>query len=280
MDKKWTTVLEPQNRLLDFKLKEVWKYRDLIWLFVRRDFKTKYKQTVLGPLWFIIQPLLTTLIHTIVFGNLAGLPTDGVPQFLFYMAGNVPWLYFSTCINSTSNTFVANAAVFGKVYFPRLTTPIAIVIASMLNFSIQFALFLVFEVYYMVTGADIHITWAVALTPLLVVQMALLSMGLGVIISSMTTKYRDLQVLVSFGVSLWMYATPVIYSASVLSSKAYAILMLNPVAPIIELLRYGWLGAGSLDLMYWGISWITTVVVLLVGIVMFNKVEKTFMDTV
>lgn len=280
MDKKWTTVIEPKNKLLDLKLKEVWKYRDLISLFVQRDFKTKYKQTILGPLWFIIQPLLTTVMHTIVFGNLAGLPTDGVPQFLFYMAGNVPWLYFSTCINSTSNTFVTNSAVFGKVYFPRLTTPIATVIASMLNFIIQFAMFLIFEVYYFVNGADIHLTWVAALTPLLIIQMALLGMGFGIIISSMTTKYRDLQVLVSFGVSLWMYATPVIYSASTLSAKAYSVMMLNPVAPIIELLRYGWLGAGSCDLVYWAISWITTIVVLIIGIVMFNKVEKTFMDTV
>lgn len=280
MKKQWTTEIQPNNRLLDLKLKEVWIYRDLIWLFVQRDFKTKYKQTILGPLWFVIQPLLTTLMHTIVFGNLAGLPTDGVPQFLFYMAGNVPWLYFSTCINSTSNTFVSNAAVFGKVYFPRLTTPISTVIASMLNFLIQFGMFLVFEVYYVAMGASIHITWVAALTPLLIVQMALLGMGFGIIISSLTTKYRDLQVLVSFGVSLWMYATPVIYSASTLPPKAYEILMLNPVAPIIELLRYGWLGAGSIDFMYWGVSWVTTILVLLVGIVMFNKVEKTFMDTV
>lgn len=280
MNKKWSTVIEPQNRLLDLKIKEVWKYRDLISLFVQRDFKTKYKQTILGPLWFIIQPLLTTVMHTIVFGNLAGLPTDGIPQFLFYMAGNVPWLYFSTCINSTSNTFVANASVFGKVYFPRLTTPIATVISSMLNFAIQFVMFLLFEVYFFCLGADIRVTWVAILTPLLIIQMALLSMGFGIIISSMTTKYRDLQVLVSFGVSLWMYVTPVVYSASTLSSKAYHMLMLNPVSPIIELLRYGWLGAGKLDLAYWGISWITTFLVLFVGIIMFNKVEKTFMDTV
>lgn len=280
MEKKWTTVIEPKNKLLDLNLKEVWKYRDLISLFVQRDFKTKYKQTILGPLWFIIQPLLTTVMHTIIFGNLAGLPTDGVPQFLFYMAGNVPWLYFSTCLNSTANTFVGNAGVFGKVYFPRLTSPIATVISSMLNFLIQFAMFLGFLVYYCVIGADIHITWIAVLTPVLVMQMALLGMGFGIIISSMTTKYRDLQVLVGFGVSLWMYATPVIYGVSSLSKKAYSILMLNPVAPIIELLRYGWLGAGTVDFDYWGISWITTMIVLFIGILMFNRVEKTFMDTV
>lgn len=280
MGKEWTTVITPKNKLLDLKLKEVWKYRDLISLFVQRDFKTKYKQTILGPLWFIIQPLFTTVIYTVVFGNLAGLPTDGVPQFLFYMAGNVPWLYFSTCITNTSNTFVTNASVFGKVYFPRLTTPISTVIAAVLNFLIQFIMFLGFELYYISVGVDIHLTWVAMLTPILIMQMALLGMGFGIIISSLTTKYRDLQVLVSFGVSLWMYASPVIYSTSSLAGKAYVILMLNPISPIIEMIRYGWLGAGELNLTYWGVSWITTIVVLVMGIIMFNKVEKTFMDTV
>ncbi|MFR2369320.1 MAG: ABC transporter permease [Anaerobutyricum sp.] len=280
MEKKWTTVIEPQNKLLELKLNEVWKYRDLILLFVQRDFKTKYKQTILGPLWFIIQPLFTTVIYTFVFGNLAGLSTDGLPQFLFYMAGNVPWLYFSTCLTTTSNTFTGNAGVFGKVYFPRLTTPIATVITAMINYMIQFAMFLIFEVYYLSIGANVHINSYALLTPILVIQMALLGMGFGIIISSLTTKYRDLQVLVSFGVSLWMYATPIVYAASSLSEKAYAILMLNPIAPIIEIMRYGWLGAGTVSLFHWGVSWITTIVVVFVGIIMFNRVEKTFMDTV
>lgn len=280
MKKNWTAVIEPQNKLFDLKLKEVWKYRDLIFLFVKRDFVTRYKQTILGPAWFIIQPLFTTVIYTFVFGNLAGLSTDGLPQFLFYMAGNVPWLYFSTCLTSTSNTFVGNAGVFGKVYFPRLTSPIATVITAMLNFGIQFVMFLIFEVYFLISGAAIKITWAAILTPILVIQMALLGFGFGIIISSLTTKYRDLQVLVSFGVSLWMYATPVVYAASSLSPKAYAALMLNPVAPIIELLRYGWLGSGTISYLHWAISWVTTALVLFAGIVIFNKVEKTFMDTV
>lgn len=280
MEKKWTTVIEPQNKLLELKLNEVWKYRDLILLFVQRDFKTKYKQTILGPLWFIIQPLFTTVIYTFVFGNLAGLSTDGLPQFLFYMAGNVPWLYFSTCLTTTSNTFTGNAGVFGKVYFPRLTTPIATVITAMINYMVQFAMFLIFEVYYLSIGANVHINSYALLTPILVIQMALLGMGFGIIISSLTTKYRDLQVLVSFGVSLWMYATPIVYAASSLSEKAYAILMLNPIAPIIEIMRYGWLGAGTVSLFHWGVSWITTIVVIFVGIIMFNRVEKTFMDTV
>ena len=280
MEKKWTTVIEPKSSLLDLKLKEVWKYKDLILLFIRRDFKTRYKQTILGPLWFIIQPLFTTIVQTFVFGNIAGLPTDGVPQFLFYMAGNVPWLYFSTCLLGTCNTFVANSGVFGKVYFPRLTTPIATVISAMLNFLIQFVMFLGFFAYFFFRGSDIRITWVAALTPALIIEMALLGMGFGIIISSLTTKYRDLQVLVSFGVSLWMYATPVIYAASSLSPKLYTLMMFNPMAPVIELMRYGWLGSGTAPFMFWGISWAVSFAVLFIGIIIFNRVEKTFMDTV
>ena len=277
---QYDVCITSERRLFDLKLKELFKYKDLIWLFVLRDFKVKYKQTILGPLWFIIQPLFTTIVQTFVFGNIAKLPTDGLPQFLFYMAGNVPWLYFSTCLTSTSNTFVSNSGVFGKVYFPRLTTPIATVISSVLNFIIQFLMFLGFSLYFCIRGSDVNVTWIAALTPLLVVQMAILGMGFGIIISSLTTKYRDLQVLVSFGVSLWMYATPIIYAGSTLSAKAYGIVMLNPMSPIVELMRYGWLGAGTTPFFYWGISWITTMVVLFMGIVMFNRIEKTFMDTV
>ena len=280
MEKKWTTVIEPKHRLLDLNLKEIWEYRDLILLFVKRDFSTRYKQTLLGPLWHIIQPLLTTLMQTFVFGSIAKLPTDGVPQFLFYMAGNVPWLYFSACLTVTSNTFVGNSAVFGKVYFPRLTTPIAAVISAFINFFIQFVMFLGFFLYFFFMGADVHITWAAALTPALIIQMAMLGMGFGIIISSLTTKYRDLQVLVSFGVTLWMYATPIVYPASSLSPKLFSLVMLNPMSPIVELMRYGWLGSGTTPFFYWGLSWIVTLVVLFIGIVIFNKVEKTFMDTV
>ena len=280
MDKDWTTIIEPKDKLFDLKLKEVWNYRDLIGLFVQRDFKSRYKQTILGPLWFIIQPLFTTVIYTFVFGNIAGLSTDGLPQFLFYMCGNVPWLYFSSCLTSTSNTFTGNAGVFGKVYFPRLTTPISVVITAMINYFIQFAMFMCFEVYYIVSGANVHITWMAALTPLLIVQLAILGMGFGIIISSLTTKYRDLQVLVSFGVSLWMYASPVIYTMSSLSEKAQSLLMLNPISPILEIMRYAWLGSGYVSYYYWVISWVTTAVVLFLGIILFNKVEKNFMDTV
>lgn len=280
MEKKWTAVLEPKSKLLDLHLKEVWQYRDLIFLFIKRDFTTKYKQTILGPIWFIIQPLFTTLIQTFVFGNIAHLSTDGLPQFLFYMAGNVPWLYFSTCLTSTSSTFTANAGVFGKVYFPRLTTPIASVISSMLNFVIQFSLFFGFSLFFLINGSDITVTWVALLTPLFVIQMAMLGMGAGIIISSLTTKYRDLQVLVTFGVTLLMYITPVIFAGSSMSPTLYTIIMLNPISPVIELMRYGWLGAGTTPFLFWGISWAVTFIILFIGIILFNKVERNFMDTV
>ena len=193
MEKKWTTIIEPKKKLFDLRLKELWEYRDLVYLFVKRDFSTKYKQTILGPLWFIIKPLFVTIVQTVVFGNMAKLPTDGVPQFLFYMAGNIMWIYFSTCLSNTSNTFTGNASIFGKIYFPRLTTPVSNVISSLVNFFIQFVMFLGFLVYFIARGSDIHITWVAALTPLMVLEMAILGMGCGIIISSLTTKYRDLQ---------------------------------------------------------------------------------------
>lgn len=280
MEKKWTAIIEPKHKLIDLKLGEVWQYRDLIRLFVKRDFTTRYKQTVLGPLWFIIQPLLLTVAQTFIFGNVAGLSTDGLPQFLFYMAGNVPWIYFSTCLSSTSNTFIANSKIFGKIYFPRLTTPISTAISSLINFAIQFAMFLCFTVFFIVTGSNVRITWVAALTPLFILELAILGTGFGIIISSLTTKYRDLQVLVSFGVLVWMYLSPVIVSGSSLSEKAYTLMMLNPVSPVIELLRYGWLGSGTTPFLYWGISWIVAIAVFFIGVILFNKVEKTFMDTV
>lgn len=279
-EQKWTTVIKPKTGWMDIHLKEVWQYRDLIYLFVKRDFVTQYKQTVLGPLWYLIQPLLTTLMFSIVFGTIAKIPTDGVPQFIFYMSGNIAWLYFSQCITKTSNTFVTNVNIFGKVYFPRLTTPIATVLTGLINFGIQFLLFIGFLVYFLLTDTTVHPNVYIALTPVLIVQMALLGMGFGIIISSLTTKYRDLTVLVSFGVQLWMYATPVVYPISTLSEKAASLILLNPMAPVVAIFRYAFLGTGSIPWMYWGISWITTIVVLLLGIVLFSRVEKTFMDTV
>lgn len=280
-EKTYSVRISSKSKRLSLNLKEVFKYKDLVWLFVQRDFKTKYKQTILGPLWFVIQPLFSTVVYTLVFGNFAGFSTDGVPQFLFYLAGNVPWLYFSTCINSTANVFVMNSSVFGKVYFPRLVAPISTVITCMLNFFIQFGLFLIIGTFYILTGTPVQLNWVAALLPILILQLAMLGMGFGIVISSLTTKYRDLQVLVSFGVQLLMYLTPVVYTASSLGeSMFYKVVMLNPVSSIIELIRYGWLGAGSTPWGYWGISWIFTIVVLLVGILMFNRVEKNFMDTV
>ena len=281
MEKKWTAVIKPKKKLFDLNLKEVYKYRDLIWLFVKRDFKTRYKQTILGPLWFVIQPLLSSVIHTLVFGTIAGLSTDGVPQYLFYLAGSISWGLFSGCLTSTSNTFVSNANVFGKVYFPRLTTPIATVITQSFNFLIQFGIFLLMSLVFFLSGQSFQITWAAALLPVLMLQMALLGMGFGIIISSLTTKYRDLQVLVGFGVQLWMYITPIVYSSNELvGRKLYTLMMLNPVSPIVELFKYGWLGAGTTPWLFWGISWAVTIFVLFLGIVIFNKIEKNFMDTV
>lgn len=282
MEKQWTAVIKPKKKLLDLNLKETFKYRDLIWLFVTRDIKTRYKQTILGPLWFVIQPLMASVIHTLVFGNIAGLSTDGVPQFLFYLAGSITWALFSGALTATSNTFVGNAHVFGKVYFPRLTTPIATSLTQIFNFLIQFAIFGVTAIVFafLPDQPGFKVTWVAALTPLLLIQLSVLGLGIGIIISSLTTKYRDLQVLVGFGVSLLMYLTPVVYSANTVGGKLYVALMLNPVSPAIELFRYGWLGAGSTPWMYWGISWITTLVVLFIGIILFNKIEKNFMDTV
>lgn len=280
MSKKWTAIIESDHKLVDLKLKEVWQYRDLVWLFVKRDFTTRYKQTILGPLWFVIQPLFVTIVQTVVFGNMAGLSTDGVPELLFYMSGNVAWLYFSSCITSTANTFISNARLFGKIYFPRMTSPIASAISSLVNFVIQFFIFLGFLLVFLFRGANVHITWVAALTPLLVLNLAVLGTGFGIIISSLTTKYRDLQVMVSFGLQLWMYFSPVILSASSLSDKMYNIMMCNPVSPVIELMRYGWLGSGTTPFLFWGISWIVSIVVLIIGIILFNKVERTFMDTV
>ncbi|MDY4573598.1 MAG: ABC transporter permease, partial [Intestinibacter sp.] len=253
---------------------------DLIVMFVKRDFKTLYKQTILGPLWIIINPLLTTVMYTIVFGNIANISTDGMPQIVFYMLGTTVWTYFSTSLTKTATTFTGNAAIFGKVYFPRLVTPISTVISGLINFAVQFIMFLCFAVYYYVKGAPINPNIFILLTPLLLVELAALSLGFGIIISSLTTKYRDLAVLVTFGVQLWMYATPVVYPASQLGGKLKTLMMLNPVSPIVESFRYAFLGSGSIPWNFLGISVISTIVVMFIGVVLFSRVEKTFMDTV
>jgi len=277
----WT--IEAKSSLLDLKLNEVWAYRDLLWLLVRRDFVSFYKQTILGPLWFFIQPLFTTIIFTFIFGNLAGISTDGLPKPLFYMAGITAWNYFADCLNKTSSVFKDNAGIFGKVYFPRLIMPLSIVVSNLVRFGVQMILFLLFMGYYYLAGAHFQVTWAILLFPLLLVFMALLGLGAGMIISAMTTKYRDLAFLIGFGVQLLMYATTVIYPLSTAIEKypTYSwIIEYNPMTPIIETFRYGFLGEGSFSWQSLGYATIVTVLLLVIGIVIFNKVERNFVDTV
>ncbi len=279
MEQQFTTVIVPQTGLMDLHLKEVWKYRDLVFLFVKRNFVTRYKQTVLGPAWALIQPLLTTFVFTFVFGRLAGLAPGGVPSFLFFMSGNIAWGYFSGCLNATASTFTGNAGIFGKVYFPRMVTPISTVLSQLITFGIQFFLFVFFLVIYWVQGAVQPTLYALML-PLLLLQMAMMGMGVGIIISSLTTKYRDLVMLVSFGVQLWMYGTPVAYDIAIVPEKLMGLYMLNPMTPVVNTFRLAFLGLGSFDLFHYLLSWVFTLVVLFIGIILFNKVEKTFMDTV
>lgn len=279
MEQRFSTVIVPKSKLFDFHLKEVWKYRDLIVLFVKRNFVSQYKQTILGPLWAIIQPLLTTVVFTVVFGRLAGLAAEGVPSFLFFMCGNIAWHYFSGCLTQTANTFTGNAGIFGKVYFPRLVSPISTVLTNLISFGIQLVMFLVFLVIYWVQGAVQPTLYALML-PLLLLHMAMLSLGVGIIISSLTTKYRDLKMLVGFGVQLWMYATPVAYDIGIVPERFMSLYMLNPMTPIINTFRKAFLGIGTFDLPHYLISWGVTIAVLFFGLMLFNKVEKTFMDTV
>jgi len=276
----WTMVIKPKRSLFDVDLAELWRYRDLIVLFVKRDFVSKFKQTILGPLWFIIQPLITTLMFTVVFGNIAGIPTDGIPKMLFYLSGIVGWTYFATCLNDTSQTFIKNASIFGKVYFPRLALPISVVISNLVSFVIQFVFLLCFLAYFMIVGADIHPNINVLLLPILVLLIAGLGLGFGIIISSLTTKYRDLTHLVAFGVSLWMYATPIIYPLSEIPEKYKLFVLANPMTPIVETFKVALLGVGEVNYYQLLYSFGFTVAVLVVGVLIFNKVEKSFMDTV
>jgi len=279
-EQKWTTIIKSKTGWFDIDIGELWRYRDLIMLFFKRNFSITYKQTILGPLWIIIKPLITTLIFTVVFGNIAKIPTDGLPPFLFYMAGNTAWLYFSSCVTVTADTFTGNANIFGKVYFPRLVMPISNVINGLLNFGIQFIMFLGFALYFALNGSSINPNWWILITPLLVIQMALLGLGFGIIVSSLTTKYRDLTILVGFGVQIWMYITPIVYPVSQIPEKYKMLFMLNPMAPIIETFRYAFLGSGEANVFYLAISAVVTLVVLFVGILMFSRIEKTFMDTI
>ena len=273
-------VIEPQSSLFELHLADVWRYRDLLWLLVKRDFVSFYKQTILGPLWFFIQPLFTTIIFTFIFGNLAGLSTDGLPQPLFYMAGITAWNYFADCLTKTSTVFRDNANIFGKVYFPRLIMPLSIVVSNLVRFGVQMILFFMMVAYYYFTGADFHMNIFVLLFPVLVLMMALLGLGLGLIITALTTKYRDLAFLISFGVQLMMYATTVIYPLSAAPAKYKWLIELNPMTGIIEAFRYGFLGEGVMTMSTLGYSVIVTIVSLVLGVVIFNKTEKTFVDTV
>jgi lipopolysaccharide transport system permease protein len=277
---EWTSIIRPVTGWFDIHLGELWRYRDLIMLFVRRDFVAVYKQTILGPLWFLLQPLFTTIVFTVIFGKIAKIPTDGLPQVLFYLSGIVVWNYFANCLNKTSDTFVANAGIFGKVWFPRLSVPISIVISNLITFAIQFVLFLCFWVYFLLNGSTVNPQPLILILPLLILQMAALGLGCGIIVSSLTTKYRDLTYLVGFGVQLWMFATPVVYPISRIPARFQWIIALNPMAPIIELFRYSFLGAGTLIPWQIGLSIVNTVIILFIGIILFSRIEKSFMDTV
>ena len=279
-DNEWDMIIRPKRDWWNLHLDELWRYRDLIQLLVWRDFVAYYKQTILGPLWYIIQPVLTTVVFTVIFGKIAKLSTDGLPPFLFYMAGTTIWSYFSACLVSTSNTFTANAGIFGKVYFPRLSMPVSVVISNLISFAIRLAMFLCFLVYFMLTGAAIHPNWWMLSLPLLALIMAFMGLGLGIIISSLTTKYRDLQQLVGFGVQLLMYATPVIYPLSTIQGGWRWVIMANPMTPIVEVFRLAFLGVSALDPAWLLYSAGFTAIAFLAGALIFNHVENTFMDTV
>ena len=275
----WTLEIRPTESFFRLHLKEFLEYRDLIALFVSRDFKTMYKQTILGPLWILISPLLTTGMFTIVFGRIVGVSTDGVPDYLFYMAGNILWTYFSACLMAASNTFIGNAGLFGKVYFPRLIMPVAASISKLIVFGAQFLLFIVL-VLRLIPEGDVHITpWCFA-APVLLLQLALLAIGTGMILASLTAKYRDLQVLVSFGMQLWMYATPVVYPLSGIPEKWQWLMICNPAAPAIEWFRAGWLGSGTVSPAHFTLAWALTLVIFFFGLLLFNRTQRNFMDTI
>lgn len=284
-EQQFSTVIYPKTGWFDINLKEIVDYRDLVFLFVKRNFISKYKQTVLGPAWAVIQPLLTTVVFTLVFGNIAGLAPGGVPSFLFYLSGTILWTYFNSCLTQTANTFITNRNVLGKVYFPRLVMPISTVASELISLAIQYSFMVVFLVVYVITKQGVHPNWYVLMTPLVVLQLAVLSLGFGIIISALTTKYRDLAMLISFGTQLWMYASPIAYDMFSITGfapggKWHALYMCNPVTPIVNMFRYGYLGIGAIEWNYYMIGWVTTLVIMIVGVVLFSRVEKTFMDTV
>lgn len=282
---RWDSRIKPNKGWFNLNLRELMRYWDLIVLLVKRNFKVFYKQTILGPAWVVLQPLFTTLVFNVIFGSVAKLPTDGMPSFLFYMAGNIAWQYFSSCLTETSNTFIQNGKIFGKVYFPRLVMPISTVLTQLINFLVQFAMFLCFLLYFAVQkGSAVQPDWRlILLTPLMLLEMAMLGLGFGIIVSALTTKYRDLAMLVKFGVHLWMYATPVAYSSQLIYTNYPSlakVFMLNPMTPVIELFRSAYLGVEMTCTNYLLISWGTTLAVLVIGLMLFTHIERTFVDTV
>jgi len=280
MSDKPVTVIKPQNSLFSLNMRALWKYRDLIRMFIKRDFTTFYKQTILGPLWFIIQPLFTSSVFMLIFGKLANISTDETPQMLFYMAGVINWNYFSECFTKTGNTFAENKNLFGKIYFPRLAVPIAEAITNMIRYAIQFTLFLVFYFYFIINGAPVSPNWLIVFTPLVLMYLALLSLGFGAWISSLTAKYWDLKLALPFVVQLWMYATPVVYPLSLVPQNFRLLMILNPVAPAIEFFRMAWLGAGTINPLHTGLSVLFAILIIFTGIIIFNRTEKTFVDTI
>jgi len=280
MQENWDLIIRPQRAWWDLRLGELWRYRDLARLLVWRDFVSQYKQTVLGPLWYLIGPVVSSAVFTVIFGNVAKLPTDGLPPFLFYLAGNSIWGYFSACLGGTSNTFVANAGIFGKIYFPRLIIPISVILSNLVSFGIRFSTFIFFLLYFMFAGAELRPNLYILLLPVLLIIMAGLGLGLGIIVSSLTTKYRDLQHMLGFGLQLLMYASPVIYPISTVPEQWRWLLLANPVTPVIEIFRKAFLGVSSLGPVYLLYSAAVMFVVLLIGILIFNRVENTFVDTV
>lgn len=279
-DMRWTRVIEPQRGLLSVPLREIWQYRDLLLLLVRRDFVSLYKQTILGPIWFVIQPVMMMIVFTIVFGNIANISTDGVPHAVFYLAGITMWTFFADAFTKTSETFISNAAIFGKVYFPRVIVPLSVVLSGLLKFAVQFAILLCFVAYFAYTTEIVRPNWAVLLLPVLLLMMGLLGLSLGMVISALTTKYRDLRFLMQFGVQLLMYATPVIYPVSSLPDAYRPFIMANPITPIVETFRYAFIGRGDFDLMHLAYSGGVILTLLIMATVIFNQVEKNFMDTV
>lgn len=273
-------IIRPHAKWHDLRLKEILKYKDLLFLFVRRDFVSVYKQTILGPLWFFIQPIITSLTFAVIFGNLANISTDGLPQILFYMCGITLWNYFADTLTKTADTFTSNANIFGKVYFPRMIVPLSLVVSNLIKLGVQFLLFMALWVYYFVTGDSVKPTWALSLVPALIIVIGFMGLGFGIIISSMTTKYRDLKFLIVFGVQLMMYASPIVYPLSIVPLKYKWVILANPVTSIIETFKYAFLGVGQFSWLYIGYSIIFTIALLLVGLVVFNRVEKSFMDTV